>query len=300
MSRPGQREVFDFQKTLARSPVFAQVDFLDFPADHLMGDLAGRGLAFVERADQPPIPQHGDPLGQPKHLLHFVRDIKDRHALFSQPTDHAKQPLDFAFGEGAGRFIHDEDLRPDRKGLGDFHQLLIAHPQFPHQLRGRDGAFKLLKNRRRLPLHHAVVQEAPAVGAFPAQEDVRRRRQFFNEIEFLMDNAYTRGLGVAGALKLRRLPLEQNPPLRSREHPGENFHQRTFPRPILPHHRMQFAGQNIKTHILQSRHAGEPLGDMLNGDDGGIGHKMGACHSMAFNGLSNANPASVQSVCFRE
>ncbi len=237
--------------------------------------MISRGVVWAvsKRADQPAVAQHGDAVGQPKYFLHFVGDGEDGHALLSQPIDHAKQPPGFAFGEGAGRLIHDQNLGFDRKGLGDFHQLLIAHPQFPHQLGRRNGAVQLFKNRRRLPLHRAVVEQSPAARAFPAQKDIRRDREFLNKIEFLMNNAHARGLGIAGALKLRRPPLEQNPPLRSRKHPGENLHERTLPRPILPHHRMEFAGQHIKTHILQSGHAGEPLGDVFDGDEWGNWHK---------------------------
>ena len=79
--------------------------------------------------DQPAVAQHGDAVGQAKHLVHLVRDVEDRHAALAQPLDHAKQPGDLGFGERAGRLVHDQDVGFERQGLGDLDQLLIADAQ---------------------------------------------------------------------------------------------------------------------------------------------------------------------------
>jgi hypothetical protein len=110
VARPGEREVFDAQQHFARPANGAEIDRLDFAADHQVRDFAGVRCLGVERLDPAAVAEDRDAIGQMEHLVHLVRDVEDRDAPFAQPLDHAVQPAHFRLGEGARRLVHDEDV----------------------------------------------------------------------------------------------------------------------------------------------------------------------------------------------
>ena len=110
MARPGERQMLDFEHDVARlRGRDRSVSSISRPTIRCV-TARGVGLRRVERLDQPAVAQHGDPIGQAKHLVHLVRDVEDRDAARSQPLDDAEQPGDLRLGQRAGRLVHDEDV----------------------------------------------------------------------------------------------------------------------------------------------------------------------------------------------
>ena len=91
-----------------------------------MRDFARSRFVAPQRSDMPAVTQDGDAIGQPKDLVHLVRDVEDRDAVGSQSPDDLEQPFGLRFGERAGWLIHDEDAGSFRESLRDLDQLLIA------------------------------------------------------------------------------------------------------------------------------------------------------------------------------
>ena len=74
-----------------------------------MRDFTRRCRGAIQRFDHAAVSQDGDAVGVPEDFVHLVRDVNDRHTLFSQSRDDSEKSLDFGFGQRARRFIHDQD-----------------------------------------------------------------------------------------------------------------------------------------------------------------------------------------------
>ena len=174
---PGERQMFDLQHFGPRRARTGEVGLFDLAADHQMRDPPRVGRGPIERVDPAAVAQHGDAIGQTEDFVHLVRDVQDRHPLAAQAIDHAKQPLDLGFGQGAGRLVHDQDFRPQRKGFGDFDQLLIADPQAAGRIAGRNAAFQLGQQLAGGVVHRPLIEQAPAVADFAAEKHIGGGRQ---------------------------------------------------------------------------------------------------------------------------
>src|SRR4029453_16323924 len=105
---------------------------LDLLPDDALHDLLAGDL--LERlGEQPPaVAQDGDPVGDPVHLLHPVRDVDDRYAPRLEALDQFEQRLGLVLGEARGGLVHDEDPGVLRERLGDLRQLPVRGAEVLH------------------------------------------------------------------------------------------------------------------------------------------------------------------------
>ena len=169
-------------------------------------------LRLRPRADDPPVAQHRDPVGELRQLLQAVRDVDDAEPLLDGPADQAEQPLDLGVRERRRRLVEEEDARA---------LLLVERPR-DRDLRALDGA-ELghghvgmggeTDPRERLarPLALAAPADPPAAAGLvdAAETEVLEHGQLVDEPELLVDEAQSgapaRG-GIAGAQLLAAPP----------------------------------------------------------------------------------------------
>ena len=121
-------EVLGFEQYLAERLVAA------FPVGHLGAELlADDALHDLRRGDvgepfgeQPvSVAQDGDPIRDPVHLVHPVRDVDDRDAPRLQPVDQLEQCLGLVPGEAGRRLVHDQHLGVLGQRLRDLGELPV-------------------------------------------------------------------------------------------------------------------------------------------------------------------------------
>jgi hypothetical protein len=107
-------------------------------ADHHLDQLTASHLLHRPGADEGPVAQGGDAIGDPGQLVQPVRDVDDPDSAAPQVADDAEEVLHLAVAQGRRRLVHDDDLRvrPDR--LRDLDELLLGHRQPSRFHRGVD------------------------------------------------------------------------------------------------------------------------------------------------------------------
>src|SRR5690606_23617338 len=132
----------------------------------------------------------------------------------------------------------------------DLDQLLIANPQVTGAATHVEVTLELLEQRSGGALHRTVVEQSEA-SYFTAEKDIRCHGQVIHQVQFLMDKADARCLGVARAAKTHGVITHEKLPLVLSDHTGKNLHQRAFTRTILAADRMQLASFDAQRQVLK-------------------------------------------------
>ena len=77
-------------------------------------------------ADDAPVPQHRDAVGDREHLAQLVGDEHDRLALVDEAADDAEELVDLARREHGRRLVEDEDVGVAEQRLQQLDALLLA------------------------------------------------------------------------------------------------------------------------------------------------------------------------------
>ena len=75
-------------------------------------------------ADEAPVAQHGDAVGDAVHLIEEVGDEQHGDTRCTDPLDDLEQLVDLACVEARRRLVEDQHLGVDLHGAGDGHELL--------------------------------------------------------------------------------------------------------------------------------------------------------------------------------
>ena len=116
-------------------------------------------------------------------------------------------------------------------------------------------------------MHVSIVSEDPTRTHFATEENVRRDRQLFDQVQFLVDDANAHRFCVAGPTELDGLSIDEQLAIVVGDHPREDFHKRAFARPVFAADGMDFAGHDIERDLVQSPRPAESLADVLDRDD---------------------------------
>lgn len=98
-----------------------------FPTDHHCDQLAPVEIGRVARADQLPVPQNGDAIGDGVDLFQEVGDEDDAEPAFLEAAYDAEEHLHLVRVEACGRLVQNQDLAGKIHGPGDGHDLLNRH-----------------------------------------------------------------------------------------------------------------------------------------------------------------------------
>ena len=116
----------------------------------------------------------------------------------------------------------------------------------------------------------AAVDDRPGDQRLAAEKDVVGRRQFGNEIEFLMDDRDARPLGVLNAGELRRRAVEPNDAVVLDVHAGEDLHQGRLAGAVLADQRVHLAGPEIEIDVAERRDPAERFANARRLEDDAV------------------------------
>ena len=233
-------------------------------AAHHFADEAGVGHArHVARLNGVAVAQHNVAVGHLKQLVELVGDVGNGLALAPQRVDDAEKHLHLALADGRSGLVHDNDLRVEEQGLGNFHHLLLAHLQVANQRVGRNVELEPVEQLLGLAAHLLLVERAPAGGNFPAQKDVFRDAQVRNQVQLLVNDGNAGLLGLARIGKPHLPALEQNPPLVLGVHARQNLHQRGLAGPVLPDDGIHLAAFQHQVDCVEGDDARKPFRDIF-------------------------------------
>ena len=266
-----QRQSLDFKQHRAGSPGGHGLAGDDVATDHQVGDLAGSGLGGGTGVDEPPVPQHGDGVGNPKHLIHLVRDVKHGDAAGLQRANQCHQPIGLSLRQRARGLVQDEHITLAGESPGDLDQLLVPDPQPPNQPLGIQLAAHLTQPVAGSLAHCAIPQPAPGDPQFPTEEQVRRDGQFLHQVQFLVDDRNPRRLGIAGGVKLRGGSPQLKLAGVSGLHTRKQLHEGAFARPVFPDDRMHRPGLDGQRDAIEGQDSREPHRHIPHLDHRGAG-----------------------------
>lgn len=89
-----------------------------------------------------------------------------------------------------------------------------------------------------------MIEEPAGAGDFAAEEEVIGDGELLDEIEFLVDDADTGGLGIASILEASELAVKKEFAVVVRNHSGNNFHEGAFSGAIFSDDGMDFCRSN--------------------------------------------------------
>ena len=114
-----------------------------------------------------------------------------------------------------------------------------------------------------------VEPKPKRLSGLATDKDVLRDGKVIHQLQFLMNDADARGLGLARTGEVDRLVVEPNFARIFCINASENLHQRRFARPVFTHQRVNFAGDKVETDLVQRAHAGKTLAKAIDGDERG-------------------------------
>ena len=79
------------------------------------------------------VAKHGVPVGDGKDFGESVRHVDDANPLGRHAPDSLKQYIGFAFTDGGGGLVHDQNLALKTERLGNFDQLRLGQTQGRHE-----------------------------------------------------------------------------------------------------------------------------------------------------------------------
>ena len=196
--------------------------------------------------DQTTVAQHRHSIGDLVHLVEEVRHEQDRGATVTQAAHHPEQFGDLVGVEAGRRFVEDQHAGGDRGGARDGDELLDGDRVGAEGGPRIDCQVELAEQFGGGGVHRAVVDPAEAAG-LTAQQNVLGHSQIGAEVDLLVNGA------DAGVL---RLPRSAEPLLDAVDRDasrvdvvdaGERLDQRRLSGAVLPHQRMDLAGQQRKS-----------------------------------------------------
>ncbi len=207
-----------------------------------------------------PSREHRNPVRDQRNLFQPVGDVDDPHPLIPQILDDGKEFFDLPGSQNGCRFIQDQDLGLFAQGLGDLDHLFFGDPQVADDGVGVDVHVEALQEAVGITVHPFPVDQ-PALALLLSQEDVFRHRQGRNQIEFLVDRAYSQLQRLQRRTDIRFLPIDINFSAVLLIEAGEDLDQGRLAGPVFPQQDVDLSGVEIEIHVVQSQYAGELFAD---------------------------------------
>ncbi len=213
--------------------------------------------------------QHGDPVGDLRHLVQLVADEDDRFPLGRQAADDREQLAGLLGREDGGRLVEDEDVGVAVEGLEDLDPLLLPDRDV------LDLGLRIHREPEPLgDLTHAVVglaeveQGAPGVRRLGGEHDVLGHRHHGDQHEVLMHHSHA-GLdrGTRRA-ELHRLAGDDDLALVGVVQPVEDVHQRRLAGTVLAEQRVDLALPQVEVDVVVRDGAREALRDVAHLEHG--------------------------------
>ena len=129
------------------------VDLLDIASDHHADDAGMVEFGGGAAADETPVAQNGDAVGDLEHLLQPMRHEDDGEAARAQSPHGLEQSAHLARRKRRGRLVHHQHPRLLGDGAGDLDQLPLGRRKLARELQ-RIEVRRDLFQRGRSAAHH--------------------------------------------------------------------------------------------------------------------------------------------------
>ena len=234
------------------------VDLIERPVDHFADQVPLVGFGDDVGADQLPVAQHRDTVGDLEDLLHPVADIDDRDALAVQAPDQREELVGLGAGQVAGRLVEHQEPGAPAGSAGGRDQLLLTDGQVAQHRVGRQVEAQLIQDRLGSARHLPLAEQSEAGGLVP-KEDVGRHRQVRTQHDFLVDGVDAEHQGVLGAGELDLPALPQDGAGGLGIDPRQQLDQRRFAGPVLADDGVDLPRHEAEADRLQRVGAGKLL-----------------------------------------
>ena len=280
LARTGQGTDFEERRAARGAAALDVGEAARATADDVLDDLVERQFGHRGGDDVPSVAQDGGAIGDPRDLVHAVRDVDDRHALGLEPAEKGEQLLDLAAGKRGRRLVENEHAYVARDRLDDLGELALPGREIPDEGLRIDLDAERLEQFAGAPGGGFVVDQAKAVLGLVVQEDVLRRRQRRHETHLLEDHADPRALGGFRRVHFERLAVDLDAACGRRMNAVQDLEDRRLAGPILPEQCVDFAHAHVEADVAERRHAAEGLRDAGQADGersrcGIVGHRVG-------------------------
>ncbi|MPM55725.1 hypothetical protein SDC9_102522 [bioreactor metagenome] len=216
-----------------------------------------------------------------------MADEDHTFAFLPQLMYDLKQTLGLQVGEGRGRLVQHQQLRPPVQGLEDFNALLRAHGDLGDgliQLHIQPVALRQLKNF----LFPRLSADENTLGMLVPQNDVFKDRHGLHQHEMLMHHADAQPDGLGRGIDFHPLALEINAAGRGLIQTEQDIHQRAFARSVFSQQSVNLASLYAPVDVPVGVNLAETLGNVLHSQD--FFHKRGLSPLVMFN-MPKCGPA---------
>ncbi len=212
-----------------------------------------------------------------RHLIHMpdvVRDEDHAHPGFFGFLRIVEHLPGFAYGQGRGRLVQDQQLLAEvcRASNGDGLALTARHAQDFFVGTANLNA-NLTQGFNRTPVHGFFVEhldQPPTVHRLAPQEEVPRDAHQVDECEVLVDGLDAERPRDFGRGDVDLVSLEINMSGVGRVDAGQHFDQGGFPRAVIPQQADHLSARDGEVHIAQRGDQAKAPGDIFHVDDRGI------------------------------
>ena len=189
-----------------------------------------------------------------------MRDEHDPDSAARQAVHEGEQKVHLGSSQGGGGLVHQQNPRVLGNGLDDLDHFLDVHGEAAHQRRGIDIQPEPLQQGAGFGTLPAAVDEGKQPpGGLLVQKHVLRDREGRDQVAFLVDRDDPPGNRIPGSREPDRRPFHEQVPAVAREDPGDDFHERALPCPVLPNESLDDAREHIEVHTGEGLHALEGL-----------------------------------------
>ena len=263
-TRVGNGQVLNRERHIA--PVIsgwrrAEIEVL---ADHVAHDPFQINFLTRRIGRHGSVAQHHRMIGDLQRFFQMMRNVDDGDTARRQVANDLEQDFHFRGAERRSRLIHDENARIDRKGAGDFNDLLLAETKFLDRRQRVDIFFQFLQKRARQAFFLGKIN-AGGGADFAPHEDVVAHVHVGREAQFLMDDRDAEVARFGGRIERHRFAIE-NDRARSRlDDARKHFHQRRFASAVFAEKRRDLTTANLEIHALQGMNATIGFGNVVCG-----------------------------------
>ena len=254
------RKVGDLEGFLAELRLVLVKAQRDRTSDHQGGEFGGRG-ARVGLAHDLAAADHRDGVGDGLDLAQLVGDEDDRGAGVAQLAHDVQQFVGFLRGQHGGRLVKDQHLGVADQCLDDFHALLHANRQVLDQRIGINAEPVAIGDLADAGAGLLEVQDAGRAGVLVAQGDVLGDREDGDEHEVLVHHADAGGHGIAGAVELHWLVVNEDLALGGLVEAEKHVHEGRFTGPVFTEQGMDLAGLDDDVDVVVGSEVAESFGD---------------------------------------
>ncbi|MEZ5351432.1 MAG: hypothetical protein R2762_02260 [Bryobacteraceae bacterium] len=250
------------QELFSRRQRLPVVDRVQLPAHHVPDQFLFGQIRQRARVHRFPIPQNRHPVPHRTQLFQTMRDVDHPHLPIPQRLDDPEYLRRLCLGKRRGRLIENQKAGPMLNRPANLHHLLArrAQPLYPPLRLQR----KPVVGDHALGLFHhlAPVHHAPPTLWRPPQKDVLRDRQMRRQQGLLMHHRDAHRRCIGRSPEAHPLPFPHQFAAPGSNHPGHDFHQRRFARPVLPHQQMHLPCLDREIAVAQRRDSAETFGDI--------------------------------------